>query len=551
MFSKRQIVKLEGDDFEDNKDNFGILRHQMKKLQRSKKSIVHVNQRKAAVDIIHEFTKDPSVLMVMALGKTQSGKTGVMYACIQEYTSPENEGHVPVMNIYVITGLSSNEWKTQTKERLPEIIRENVFHRNQLKEFMKSIKDKKNILVLMDEVQIACGTKQTISKQFKECGLLNKDFMMENDIKLVEFSATPNGTFKDSELWGEHSKMIKVEPGQNYTSVQYLKENGRVFQCKNLCDSPEAKKNIEELKDKIFELYESPRYHFIRTKVGEEQEKTLRLFKEVFGEDMEYILYDSKNTSCLDEYLGNGNDIEGKEPEKHTFVFLKEMARCSKTFSKKYIGVWYERHVNCFNDDVVIQGFLGRATGYDDNKDSIVFTNIDSIERYIDLWDNDFSDDIEWNSNSTNYSEKSKKTISKKTFNAEISDGKANSDDEKDDIYDIEINDYRRSETETMKEFWDRCKPFGARQQFTESNMDENGFYKTSTTGKKKRYLYSEIIKITSKWTGSSGFDIKKKNIDKFGVGETIQSRVYVCYEDFTDTSKENPIIFVRTLKKK
>ena len=130
----------------------------------------------------------------------------------------------------------------QTKERLPQILENNIFHRNQLKEFMESIKDKKNILVLMDEVQIACGTKQTISKQFKECGLLNKDFMMENDIKLVEFSATPNGTFKDSELWGEHSKMIKVEPGPNYTSVHDLKESRRVFQCKNLCDSPEAKK---------------------------------------------------------------------------------------------------------------------------------------------------------------------------------------------------------------------------------------------------------------------------------------------------------------------
>ena len=89
------------------------------------------------------------------------------------------------------------------------------------------------------------------------------------------------------------------------------------------------------------------------------------------------------------------------------------MARCAKTFSKKYIGVWYERHVNCFNDDVVIQGFLGRATGYDDNGDSIVFTNIDSIERYIDLWNSDFSDDIKWNSNSTNYSEKTKNNFKK------------------------------------------------------------------------------------------------------------------------------------------
>ena len=82
MFSKRQIVKLEGIEDLKNECHFKILGGQMKLLKIENISVIHNNQRKA-VDIIHEFTKDPSVLMVMALGKTQSGKTGVMYACIQ------------------------------------------------------------------------------------------------------------------------------------------------------------------------------------------------------------------------------------------------------------------------------------------------------------------------------------------------------------------------------------------------------------------------------------------------------------------------------------
>ena len=438
MFSERQIVKLEEKEDCRNGCHFNILGSEMKLLKIDDISVVYQPQRNAANDIIKEFTQDLSVLMVMALGKTQSGKTGVMYACIQIYTSPEIEGHVPVMNIYVITGLSSNEWKTQTKERLPQILKNNVFHRNQLKEFMESIKGKKNILVLMDEVQIACGKSQTIAKQFSECGLLNQQFLMENDIKLVEFSATPNGTFKDSELWGDHSKMVKVMPGPQYTSATDLKNDGRVFQCKNLCDSPEALDNINEIKEKIDRCYETPRYHFIRTNIGIEQEKTLLLFKEVFGEDMNYILYDSKNVECLDEYLGN-SEIKGIEPEKHTFIFLKEMARCAKTFNKEHIGIWYERDVKCFNDDIVIQGLLGRATGYDDNGDSIIFTNIESIDRYSDLWDSNFSDNIQWNSNSTNFNEKKKKTISKKTFNAKISD--SSSDEENDGTDEVEYFD--------------------------------------------------------------------------------------------------------------
>ena len=257
------------------------------------------------------------------------------------------------------------------------------------------------------------------------------------------------------------------------------------------------------------------RYHFIRTKVGEEQEKTLRLFKEVFGEDMEYILYDSKNTSCLDEYLGNGNDIEGKKPEKHTFVFLKEMARCAKTFSKIYIGVWYERHVNCFNDDVVIQGFLGRATGYDDNGDSIVFTNIDSIERYIDLWNSDFSDDIKWNSNSTNYSEKNKKQF-QKTFNAEISDGKENSDDEKDEPIIVKFNGKWNIVEKDIRKFL-KSKNLG---RIMKKSPNDEGFYIGN-------------IRNTS---GILTTDFVEKNKGS-GLNDETKKRVYPCYTDITDSS--------------
>ena len=546
MFSKRQVVELAEKENIRNGCYFNIMGNEMKLLKIDGISIVYQPQRNAANDIIKEFTQDPSVLMVMALGKTQSGKTGVMYACIQQYTSPEVEGNVPVMNIYVITGLSSNEWKTQTTERLPQILKNNIFHRNQLKEFMESIKGKKNILVLMDEVQIACGKSQTIAKQFSECGLLNEQFLMENDIKLVEFSATPNGTFKDSELWGKHSKLVKVMPGRNYTSATDLKKAGRVFQCKNLCNGPYALDNINEIKKQIEKRYKTPKYHFIRTNVGLDQEKTLSLFKEVFGDDMEYILHDSKNIECLDEYLGN-DSIEGIEPEKHTFILLKEMARCAKTFKKNRIGVWYERCVNDFNDDIVVQGLLGRATGYDDNGDSIVFTNIASIERYNELWDSDFSDNVPWNSNSTNFSEKKKKTISKKTFNSKIS---GISDEENDELYDVQTTTNKMIDGETLQEFWERCKPKGARKQFEDSNT-QDGFYMASITNKKKAYLHSEIVDITSTWSGSSGFSIKDKDIDQLEVGDAIQSRAYVCYDDFSEESKGSPIIFVRKLIKK
>ena len=148
------------------------------------------------------------------------------------------------------------------------------------------------------------------------------------------------------------------------------------------------------------------------------------LIKKIFGDDGDnvgYIHYDSENEISLDKYLDEKSpDFVGK-PTKHNFIFIKEMARCAKTYKKKFVGLWYERYVKDFNDDVVIQGLLGRATGYDDNGDSIIFTNEESIERYQQLWDKDFSDDVKWFSNSTTCS--GKKTRSKKTFNACVTDG--------------------------------------------------------------------------------------------------------------------------------
>ena len=56
-----------------------------------------------------------------------------------------------VDNIYIITGLSSCEWKRQTQDRIPKSIK--IFHRNDLlTKFVPDIKDKKNVLIIIDEI---------------------------------------------------------------------------------------------------------------------------------------------------------------------------------------------------------------------------------------------------------------------------------------------------------------------------------------------------------------------------------------------------------------
>ena len=76
-------------------------------------------------------------------------------------------------------------------------------------------------------------------------------------------------------------------------------------------------------------------------------------------------------------FHGNGQ----KEPNKHTFIFIKGKLRCSKTLCKDHIGVLYERRSK--NKLGFYYSGIGRTlTGYHKNTNSIVFTDIKQIIKY-------------------------------------------------------------------------------------------------------------------------------------------------------------------------
>ena len=111
------------------------------------KSIIYPCQEKTAYKIMNAFS-DKKVLSVMVVQPTQSGKTGVMFAVSKLFienplcmTNPNN--------IFIISGLSSIDWKKQTIDRFPDIISKNIFHRNNLAMFLETIrKDPRNALII-------------------------------------------------------------------------------------------------------------------------------------------------------------------------------------------------------------------------------------------------------------------------------------------------------------------------------------------------------------------------------------------------------------------
>jgi len=377
--------------------------------ENKKRIEIRDNQKKIAEDVLISFYKK-EVVNVMVISETQTGKTGSMFYTIYKLLLQKNN-LIPPENIFIITPLSSIDWITQTKERMPDILKDNIIHRNGLiNNFVNKIINKKNILIIIDEIHFGCCRNQTLFIAFKNAGLFNKTNLIENNINLLEYSATPDGTLYNLLEWDKSKNIIFAEPGRFYkSSYDLLNEKSvidgemRIRQYKPLSESiyeneelpnqdsgkdnelnKEILNNIVEIKN-IINKYKNPLYHIIRTKSGLEQEKTILNFKKIFGEEtVKYKKIDCSN-NCKNTDI---NIILNKTPKKHTFIFIKELLRCSKTIEKKtYIGILYERHSKNPFDSTIIQGLVGRNTGYNVNDESICFTNIESIIKYKNLYD--------------------------------------------------------------------------------------------------------------------------------------------------------------------
>jgi hypothetical protein len=349
---------------------------------------IHENQQEIATKV-HEAANE--TLYTMVIAKTQSGKTGSMLEVIKkaiEYCG------TPPKNIFIITGLSSTEWKEQTKSRFPDILKPQIFHNNDVDGKLEmSLRGKQNVLIVIDEMHMAAKESQTIARTFRNCNLENPEFTMKNRIRIVEYSATPDGTLRDRLRLQERSKIVMAEPGRGYIGPFELMDRGDIFQATDLSE----KHNVAKLHSHIMEKFHEPKFHIIRVHTqGKKRDGISINFDELkYIGDFETRTYQQKDGDIEDL-----NTFLSIAPMKHTFIFIKDMLRCAKTLVKTNIGVVYERLVKNVNDTAIIQGLLGRMTGYDVPDHISIFTNINTVERYRQLWETDFDiDKIPWNSN--------------------------------------------------------------------------------------------------------------------------------------------------------
>jgi len=589
---ERKRVGYDEEQLEDMKLDRSIFENQLTKMRRSKRYNSYENQTSVAACINHRFN-DWSVVIQMVIGYTQSGKTGCMVELIDQMTkdtSSTNPKPISVENIFIITGLSSCDWKEQTTSRFPECMKERIFHNSQLvKSFRTAVAGKQNVLIIIDEAHMASKKKQTMSRIFKELNW-KLDYMMENDIKLVQFSATPDGLIfaLNGPKWPkEHYKITTMTPGCGYFGAKQMNERKQLKQIKDIYGRnkdgnwinddvrEECLANIDEiLRDQL--SFQEPRYLLVRIRGGIPEDSYHKNFFEAIhslsAEDQEMF----EITPRRYDMRGNVTDISEllyTPPAKHTIVCIKEKLKCAQTLEyvvldektgkttthkvKHNIGVVVERkrsgNKDEQNDSFTIQGLLGRLCGYEQH-DCICYTNLTSFEKYERLFESNFDTEtlkrVSWNSNTTFGKGDGRGT----SVHPNINDDCVDDEDDKDlkaakklEAEKAFTLDHREFETleeayEFMKEKKAKNLPKSVEEFDNSLTKNEKNFILSSTTGKLRVLSYDGLKKDMSRWSKTSTFDVLTK--EKF---PAVSRRLYICYKDTSDNSTAVYIVRILT----
>lgn len=376
------------------------------------------NQKQFAQQITHQYLTNNQLIHTLAIAPTQSGKTGSMLATIYQFIN-DTRLNLPLQNIFIFTAHSSKEWLTQTKQRFPEALHYNIMHRNNYKKLIPLLANLSNVLIIIDELQIAVSPNKTIHKLFTDIGIYDISHALRNNIKILSFTATPNFIPQQLNLWGPHSTTIYMQVPDTYISHRSLYAQNRILQAKPLhCpNQPINDTNVPtDILTNIFQIfkhisYNKPVYHIIRTPRASGHHKVISNFKFALNSiksdpsiaplfasfiqniQTEALLVSEPNLAKklkTDSYLDN---LLIHAPKHHTFVFIMDKLRCAKTITHDNVGVLYDRYTSSTSirhADSVVQGLAGRLTGYHNNTHSVCFTSVHHILYYNDTFASHF-----------------------------------------------------------------------------------------------------------------------------------------------------------------
>jgi hypothetical protein len=499
------------------------------------------NQKQDANNIVSLFY-EKKCRIVCVQKKTKVGADGLMIEIVKLLTTHNDDSFVVnPANIRILTGMSNAGWEKDMIDKAPSCFKDKIFHHGKLSR--SELMNIKNGLIIIDEIDTGDKAFQVLHNTLTEADILNVKHMEENNNRFVFISATMIKELYDAYQWGELQEMYRMTIPTSYLGHKDFLEKGIVKEFFAVNTSEAAEKWVQE---DILDYYKDP---CMCKKCNPEQNPAKKNFR------VHLVRVNAKNVvvvqnACIRKGVAFRNHTSSdrlSEDEikelfqetltQHIVLGIKGFFRRANLIPncwKLRIGATLELYTKIVDNNVQIQGLVGRMTGYwrDDieggHKTGPHRTSIKAIEQY----ENTYLDPFGNNSYQTAGFKKNKGKV---CASATMLSPQYIPNLEPVDLPEINSGEFQRGYrvSGTQEENEEYAKEFGAKRPSKYSTNDE-GFKMCSSTTLKVHSL-DEIMKFTK--TSNEGSNMDKKLSD-LKLGEYAYRR-YVCYKNITDKSSE------------
>jgi|LauGreDrversion4_2_1035121.scaffolds.fasta_scaffold21731_5 hypothetical protein len=346
------------------------------------------NQKEDAAQICNLFyTKQLRAISVVK--RTKVGMNGLGIEISKNMsTHPDDNFVIHRTNIFFITAMSNKSWEGDMIEQMPACFSKNVHHHGKLQGFKTKLKNIKNAIIIIDEIDTGDKVDQKLDIILKESGILDIKYMEENNIRFVFVSATMINELRDLYKWGDKHETYYMTIPANYIGHMEFLELGIIQEYYPINNDKSAEKWVQE---DIIQYYGSDyRVHIIRT---EEKYKDF-IFNACIRNKIAFKNHTSSDKISHEELSEMFNNITN-----HLVIAIKGFYRRANLIPnewKKKIGATHERYVKKYDTNVQVQGLPGRMSGYwkqdilDGHKTGPHRTSIAAINEYEEFYKNPF-----------------------------------------------------------------------------------------------------------------------------------------------------------------
>jgi len=312
--------------------------------------------------------------------KTKVGADGLMIEIAKLLTTHiDDKFVVNPANVRIITGMSNAGWEKDMIDKAPNCFKGKIFHHGKLtRADLTSIH---NGLIIIDEIDTGDKEYQVLHNTLKEAGILDVKQMEEHNNRFVFISATMIKELYDLYRWGDLHELYQMTIPALYFGHKDFLESGIVREFYSLSSKESAEKWVQE---DIIDHYGSDyRVHLVR--VTEKIVNTVQ--NACIRKGVGFRNHTSTDRLTPDEI----NEFFKDPLTQHIVLGVKGFFRRANLIPNRWklrIGATHELYTKVVDNNVQIQGLVGRMTGYWRNdiegghKTGPHRTSIKAIEEY-------------------------------------------------------------------------------------------------------------------------------------------------------------------------